>query len=135
AHAAQRNVRWPHPSLVQFCATRLDRWRHLAHPAALLPTRLDAERCPYFKEGDRMMRVKTLAAAMVCLLGLACSKGGGGGPPDAGGTCSTSLDCLPLHDADGGTRPQVCITQKCTPTCASNAQCTGANVCEDGLCP
>ena len=86
-----------------------------------------------------MMKVNSLAAAAVCLglsSLLACSSGGTtNNPPDSGPTtCSTSFDCSPLRDSDGGTRPQVCIASACVPTCNSNAQCSNGQVCEDGIC-
>jgi hypothetical protein len=86
-----------------------------------------------------MMKVNQLASAALCLSLLslaACSKGGGGGGnPDSGPTtCSTSFDCAPLRDADGGTRTQVCISSQCVPTCTGNSQCAAGQVCEEGTC-
>jgi hypothetical protein len=84
-----------------------------------------------------MKRLTSHALAVVCLLALsfACSGSKSGGQPDSGPTtCSSTFDCPPFHDSDGGTRPQVCVASACIPTCASNSQCTTGNVCEDGIC-
>src|SRR5437868_6898493 len=84
-----------------------------------------------------MMKVNSIAAALCCSAFFAlagCSSGNNGGKPDASVACATSSDCHSFTDPDGGTRPQVCISQVCTPVCNVSAQCSGGQVCEDGTC-